>query len=709
MQKSIFSYMNLNNLRDQSSSEDEHENFNNDSNDVQINPPSEKTQKKWQDQHEWLIFNEELKMLCKYCKRHAISSSEYNQSSNFVTGSVNWRIQAIKQHNITQTHIKSIETENKIKSNDQKMIIDETIYKLNEENLNKVLPLLRNILWVCEEKLAFAKIPKLHDLIEDHGLQLFHHYRNEVSSKEFIIAISNVIRKEVIDILKNCNYFGISFDESEDIAKKKQLCITIRYVLKGVVKEHFLKMINIEKKNAASVFKAMADYFGTLGLMDKIIAISCDGAPAMSSMDEGVAGYFYRHKKKIFHTHCVVHKVSLCAKLLKQIQDKKPVHPIYYNISQYVYDCCSFFNQSDRIILLENNQEDEENLKLIRAVDIRFLSEYESFRRYLELYPAIVKSLEQLKRASSIATGLYSTALDAEMLLLLAGFTDILAIVHDLSKILQTRVIYYDQLKANIDSHLNSLETLFIIKDNSVQFYGFWFSNILEKLINNQPYEEVNLIKCENFNIESILKEILNIKNVIAQNLKDRFPHDIILSNFVIFNFEKIKRLKDEEVNIFGRLELQTLLNYFTSLKDKNKYYVRLGDKTFEFNGDTVFNQYFKLKNYVRSTLYNFEADNIIEMIFLNSYQFDQIILFLDLYLSIPLSSVECERTYSLMDIIKSKLRNCLGDELLDDALNISVNSRILNRQKLLNESANEWNSMKTRYFTKIFKRFNIS
>ena len=55
--------------------------------------------------------------------------------------------------------------------------------------------------------------------------------------------------------------------------------------------------------------------------LDKIVGISTDGAPAMASMNVGVAGTLFNDIKnltgrEIFVNHCIIHQQNLCAKIL---------------------------------------------------------------------------------------------------------------------------------------------------------------------------------------------------------------------------------------------------------------------------------------------------------------------------------------------------------------------------------------------------------
>ena len=69
------------------------------------------------------------------------------------------------------------------------------------------------------------------------------------------------------------------------------------------------------------------------------------------------------------------------------------------------------------------------------------------------------------------------------------------------------------------------------------------------------------------------------------------------------------------------------------------------------------------------------------------------------IYRTLPLSSVECERVFSNVGIIKNELRNRLDHITLDELLMISRNREDM-KDFNLQEAFKSWQSEKNRYFT---------
>lgn len=49
-------------------------------------------------------------------------------------------------------------------------------------------------------------------------------------------------------------------DDSQDSTKRQQLILCVKYVSKGVLKEHFLKVIYVENKRGETFHKAVISY-----------------------------------------------------------------------------------------------------------------------------------------------------------------------------------------------------------------------------------------------------------------------------------------------------------------------------------------------------------------------------------------------------------------------------------------------------------------
>ena len=71
--------------------------------------PSDKVQKRWKEQFPWLEITENKTMLCQICcSQEEKIRSMPNVSMTFITGSKNYRLSSIKDHDSSACHQRAI-------------------------------------------------------------------------------------------------------------------------------------------------------------------------------------------------------------------------------------------------------------------------------------------------------------------------------------------------------------------------------------------------------------------------------------------------------------------------------------------------------------------------------------------------------------------------------------------------------------------------
>ncbi len=97
---------------------------------------------------------------------------------------------------------------------------------------------------------------------------------------------------------------------------------------------------------------------------------------------------------------------------------------------------------SNKLIRLFTEDEDKQNdLRLLKSTDIWWYSVYEELKRIIETLRRIVNALMPFKRDCLIISGVLQSITHLTFLLKMAIFTDILAILSGLNKTLQNRSI----------------------------------------------------------------------------------------------------------------------------------------------------------------------------------------------------------------------------------------------------------------------------
>ena len=78
--------------------------------------------------------------------------------------------------------------------------------------------------------------------------------------------------------------------------------------------------------------------------------------------------------------------------------------------------------------------------------------------------------------------------------------------------------------------------------------------------------------------------------------------------------------------------------------------------------------------------------------------EFKELQILLETYLALPLSTVECERVFSRVNLIKTDARNTLGMESLNDLLQINLKGPNIEEFDF-GECINDWKLTKYRRF----------
>jgi hypothetical protein len=158
-------------------------------------------------------------------------------------------------------------------------------------------------------------------------------YKTEICNaiKEVQLSRSTVTRRvecmsddneqQMRQDLEICEFFSLQLDESTDVNDVSQLLVFIRMVFNdGNIKEELLKTILLHgKTRGEDIYRSF--YAGLLEMnapIHKLVSITTDGAPAMTSENAGLIGLCKKDPAFLdyFSYHCVVHQQALCIKVI---------------------------------------------------------------------------------------------------------------------------------------------------------------------------------------------------------------------------------------------------------------------------------------------------------------------------------------------------------------------------------------------------------
>ena len=652
----------------------------------------------------WLVYQAvEDALFCKLCLRAKMTT--HNAWGNPEEGCKTFKKDVCERHLIRDSHKKAIKYCKEVKENEMKItkFINPNQVSINQHVNTEYKNLFLNVYWGSKEEIPLLTITSLNDFTKQFlKVSMPEYHLSRKSATKISYSIASFQKNILLEDIKQSSHIGILIDESTDVSHKSILLLYIRFYSnkKHQICEYFLKLFELEQANAQYIYNTVKDYLVKEGIFQKVKFLCTDGAPAMSSLKEGVAGKFKQDLPVLISFKCVCHQENLALKhTYKKFEQLGRFNRKLVNIISY------FQNSPKKVRILEEIQyelEFDSVLKLIKAKEIRWNSFFYATNRIRQLYPALIKTLDEIKRQSILkedkkeAQEIKNLLLDFNFVYLLNWLSDFLNPICHLNKQLQTSNYQIIYLKQQIEQTINTLKSDYDIQKPNIYnsnnfdheatvdevlkyhlgFNGFYLSLFLSRceFIDNttvnyecMEYEkETQIVRLEYTKIEAIeLKVLINDSTkYLIQELEQIIPDsENLLSNFEIFNFDILKALKEEDISNYGNEKLKKLLDYYFSS-------LNLVDK------ELAISEWTKVKRKIIQEFNNPLFDDPISYLLKNPYfdnGFDCIKELIKIFCALPSSNAEVERGFSAMKRIKTELRNRLLSETLDTLMTISL------------------------------------
>ncbi|XP_004986856.1 zinc finger MYM-type protein 1-like [Setaria italica] len=532
-----------------------------------------------------------------------------------------------------------------------------------------------------------SSVPPVYDinrLPQDPGLAFRGHDESKESSNrgnfiellKFLAGNSEEVNKYVLE--------NAPADESSDISHKEQLAFCLRYVDKlGRPCEHFIGVVHVDDTTSLSLKNAIEALLLSHGLsLTQIRGQGYDGASNMKGDIKGLKTLIMQESPSAYYIHCFAHQLQL----------------VLVAVAKGNTDCSFFFDQVSILLnivgvsckrhdMLRNAR--LENVKkaldcgeiesgtglhqemgLPRPGDTRWGSHYKTICSIITMYESIHDVLVDLGDDSTykddwtkihFVTGAFETfefVFFAHLMYIILGYTN------ELSECLQRRE----------QDILNAVSLVNVAKKRMQELRSNGWDNFLERVTSFCDKHGVDVPAMDGdyvpygksarksrarkqTNDDHFRREVyIGVIDQISQELDNRFDEINMelmscmaafnpSNSFESFDAQKLRRLakfypKDFSNNNLLRLELQ-LDNYIDDIRKDDR-----------FKGlDNIVDLSFKLVQTKRHKVY----DMVYEL--------------LKLVLLLPVATASVERVFSAMVLVKTKLRNKMGDSLLDDCL----------------------------------------
>ncbi|KAF0710596.1 Uncharacterized protein FWK35_00036342, partial [Aphis craccivora] len=489
--------------------------------------------------------------------------------------------------------------------------------------------------------------------IEKHkkgGLSYFSHGIQD----EFLEIIAKKVKNEILSKIKEAKYYSILFDCTPDIGHQEQMTQVIRYVIQNnenecEIVESFLKFVRVYNKTGESLTE---DILNSLSKDDLRISDcrgqSFDNGSNMSGKIKGVQARIIEMNKHARFIPCSAHSLNLigvnCAKSIPKVET-------FFGIVQKLFN---FFSSStQRWDILMNNLK----LSLKGYSTTRWSAKHRAIKSLNTQLDMVFKSIDVLKQEKLSE----ETKFDADNLirsLKCFSFICMLTVWEKILSAIDRINIILQKPKLTIDVAVKHLQSLLKILEN------FREQGINEALSDSKSKAEILSIETEFPKVRLRKKKLL--PGEIAQ---DEFCN---INPTIIYSWP-MENLKRAGVDLCNKYENDLDKIEFISELESFKEHV------YNIDDDLKRATFFEMLNFIYKNKLQEAYPNISV-----AYQ---------IYLTMPVTSASCERSFSKLKLIKTYLRSTTEQARLNHLSIISIENKIarqINYEDIINDFASK-------------------
>jgi hypothetical protein len=516
---------------------------------------------------------------------------------------------------------------------------------------------MRVCMWLAKGNIANNHFSSLQNLINTVGdnelLKVFGH-NSQYSFSEFSDALFLAYKNFLVEQISTFKLFALTVDDSE-IQKKNEICIFIRYInpnVKVVTSFLAIREIGLEGATAKNLFNIIQKVLEEFNIdIRNMISFCSDGASNMRGVTNGLVALFKESIPDLIDFHCAAHRFNLV--IQQSIQDIPTVIDcandagdisVYVNGSpnrlSHLHDIQSQLHIPTKQILLPTAIRWSSTYNCIHSITDQFLpilillhddSKNSPSKKVSELFQKMstIQFISNISVIDVVLEKLNTTILKLQTENIDMGMVYD-CIHHLLSKLSQP------ELNLDVYNRIEDLKKAYAKFKESEDF-----KLVLEEV---NPSEISNLT--QNF-----------IKNIV-KNINNRFEETEIFSSFInIFHPAELNKLeKNEDKWHQKKIIYANLVRHFKERFSEIRYNQKIQDYT-------IFQNIF-IKNFSKHKSALDICTNIIE-----DHRFAPAVTLVRLaqiFLLTPASSSCVEGGFSIVNEIKSDIRNKMGSKMLN-------------------------------------------
>lgn len=332
--------------------------------------------------------------------------------------------------------------------------LEKTILRQNSHEKEITGKIFRTAYKVVKENQSFNNFETEVDLQELNGINMGRILHSDKACAKIALHISKEMKKTFVDeIIKNDTKLGLIIDESTSLSNKSSLIVYVRCSLPKTGMSGstnvFLDLIELDGVTATAVFDSLMNCLRSNGISDvflsnNLTSLTCDGAATMIGKHKGVATLFREKFPSVIVWHCANHRLELSVSdVIKSVSGVNR----FKSFIDKLYVVYHASPKNSRELRSCATLLDTEILKIGRVLSTRWVAS--SFRSVSAVWTSYEALVQHFKEASndpsrdskdkSTFSGLLNKITETNFILDLGLMADALQELSELSEALQHR------------------------------------------------------------------------------------------------------------------------------------------------------------------------------------------------------------------------------------------------------------------------------
>lgn len=639
---------------------------------AKTSPPSKKRKRapqdlkfsaKWASGRSWLSCSE-TGMRCSTCEEFG---AECTITNSFVVGTTSYKVDTVKKHETSVYHQKAATKKAAKMTPVAESTAAKLVTQLSVHHQVKMEKLFRIVHAVIRHNSAVSDYLWIFDLAVKLEVEVGITYRNRTAATTFLTSMAAAEFKSVASTCANSHFFCVIGDGSTDTSVKEQEMWFLRSARGGIIQTKFIGVHSPEKADAKSITEGLKSIVAENlditweDFIVKTVVLACDGASVMTGCRAGVGALLRADQPELLTLHCMAHRLELA---FKDATKKNQLHDKAINVllmGIYYFYKKSALNRS----MLQRSHDalhgDSSRLLIpTRIGGTRWVGHLKSaLQSFSSSFAAIEAHMAQLTEttervastSASKARGFLKLLRSADVVYYLHHLMDVITPLSYLSLQLQDRQSLVSEMHDSLNATVKAIKKLLTVDGMH-----------LRKIVGQTSFCGVTLTHISTSQFAAARPAVTA---AILECLERRFVEfsDMALGIIHATRIGSIQSwpVNEDALDLYGDDEVQTLTDHY------RKTLIAAGADV-----DCLQAEWTMLKSIVFST----KATSWEDVFRQQERRLPNILLLIELLLTMSPSSAEAERGFSQLKLVKTNTRNRILQKNLNSCLAVRLLSK---------------------------------